>query len=387
MSTCTNCATALESSCIAVRCSLCTTVMYCSIACRANDFYHHISECCGDMDAYLENTHSACELSPCTPECVNNVFRVLTPLRWLLSNGAKTATQLSKLFCDSVRVGDLPTCFLILEHHNFDVNATTATGVSPLLAVCDKQSLPLLDQMLVDAELDINAIVPLHGVCCFYYACAEGLVDVVATLLSRDDVAINWIRPEHGSSAMHAAATNGHHLIVRRLLLDSRLNVFADVYNECDTAIFVACENGDHLVVREILSSNYDNNSTCDPNVLRVSDGCSALFIACQGNHSNVVRQLISHQRLTTINVPMRSGPLMGWVPLLVAAYCGSVDCVCALLQSSSTCCRVIVDCKTIWGWTREQCETVVLAFLSDRVCDQGRSHVREIIRSCLYEL
>ena len=385
MSTCATCAVVLSGE--PVRCSLCTSVLYCSNVCRANDFSRHVSECCGEVDAYLENKHSACELSPCTPDCVNNVFRALTPLRWLLSNGAKTASQLAKLFCDSICVGDLPTCFLILKHLNFDVNVATATGVTPLLVVCERQSMQLLDHMLVNSELDINAIVPLHNVCCFYYACAEGLTDVVNTLLSRDDVDINWIRPEHGSTAMHAAAMNGHHLIVRRLLLDSRLNVFADVHSKCDTAIFVACENGDHLVVREILSSDYDINSTCDPNVLRVSDGCSALFIACQGNHSNVVRQLISHQRLNTINVPLRSGPMTGWVPLLVAAYCGSVDSVCALLQSKSLCCHVVVDCKTIWGWTREKCESMVLAFLNDRVCDQGRCHVRDVIRSCLYEL
>ena len=387
MSTCVVCTLVLDSKCAPVRCSLCTTVLYCSRACRATDFSHHITECCGELNAYLEDKPSACELSPCTLDCVNTVFHSLTPLRWLLSNGAKTASQLTKLFCDSIYVGDLPTCFLILEQRNFDINVATASGVTPLLAVCEWQSMPLLDHMIVDSEIDINAIVPIHGVCCFYYACAKGLADVVDTLLSRKDVAINWISPERGSSAMHAAAVNGHHLIVRRLLLDTRLDVFADMHSECDTAMFAACENGDHLVVREFLSIDYDINSTCDPNVLRVSDGCSALFIACQGNHSNVVRQLVAHPRLNTINMPLRSGPMKGWVPLIVASYCGSADSVCALLQSKSVCCRVVVDYKTIWGWTRVQCESLVLAFLSDSVCDQGRCHVREIIRSCLYEL
>ncbi|XP_019858348.1 PREDICTED: uncharacterized protein LOC109586591 [Amphimedon queenslandica] len=196
-------------------------------------------------------------------------------------------------------------------------------------------------ELLLSKDPDIN-IQNNEGVTALMDTSYNGHYEVVELLLSKDPD-IN-IQNNEGVTALMFASENGHHQVVKLLLSkDPDINIQD---NHGLTALMLASHNGHHQVVELLLSK--------DPDIdIQDDDGWTALMIASRYGHHQKITTLTNNERkllaaaaegdLGTLfsmiyEVGMSPGtPLVaGITPLMIAASCGHIELVEALIKAGA---------------------------------------------------
>jgi len=331
--------------------------------------------------------HEADLLDSSSCECCVQLHYVLSPSRWLVTNGATETKELVDLFCDSTLGHEYDMCRLLLDHEKFSVNVVSSRGFYPLDVVCQLSAVPILDVMLMDRDMDINAVSPSCNANGLYLSCESGAKEIVDRLLLRADLDINWINSNNGATSLRIAARRGHHMVVQSLTNDSRLHRQLSADRPDTTVMFDACAEGHVHVVDVLLSLQPVLNTTCDPNIVRISDGFSPIYIACRNNHYAVVNALLGSRYTTSVNVVPTRGLEMGCTPLILSSYCGLENCVRALLSAPNLCVQAQFEEQSALYWSSVDARSVGLSCLDDCIRRIGRRHVRFLLQSCVRAL
>ena len=238
-----------------------------------------------------------------------------------------------------------------------DVNATDATGRTPLHWSASSSHETCTALLLDDARVDANARCSQTGYTALHDACVAGSVPCVAALLARPSVQVNAVDLK-SRSALFLAAVRGNDAVVQILLSDPDVDVAAA--NDVGvTALHAAALAGKVDVVRTLLR---------DPRVavdVRSAVGVTPLFVAADYGHVDVVQALLQDGRAdpnaqTNRLVPLHQAAVMkkaavvaallrdprvdpnpvsgnGGTPLFAAAQVGDVPVLQVLLADSRT--------------------------------------------------
>ncbi|PWW73768.1 ankyrin, partial [Tuber magnatum] len=186
------------------------------------------------------------------------------------------------------------------------------------------------------------------------HAAEAGCVNVVQTLITRNDVDVN-VLDRAGKGPLSLAARSGHKEVVELLLGHKDISINS---TDClsQTALLCASISGRTEVVEVLLA-----NPHLELNVRDIY-GCTTLCWACGGGYSDIVRLLLADKR---IDYSQRNAPDLA--PLDVAASSGHVEIVSMLLELDD------IDVNKHWplySAVNFKAEEVVKVLLDDKRVD-----------------
>lgn len=134
-------------------------------------------------------------------------------------------------------------------------------AIDQIFLLCEKGVLMTI-QFIVDTNPDVVKELSQRHACCianvpmdltpFQLAAACGHHDIIAYLLTIDEVLPDEADPVYGMNALHIASYLGHAILIETLCKDSRIDLSAQTY-EGKTALHISIEEGQVYVVDAIL--------------------------------------------------------------------------------------------------------------------------------------
>ena len=168
-----------------------------------------------------------------------------------------------------------------------------------------------------------------------HYASSGGHLEVVKYLVEQCHVDI-YARTNGGWTALHFASVEGHLEVVRYFVHDCHVDVSTKSDEGC-TALHGSCEKGQLLILRYLIQECHVDVNT------KSNNGCTALHSAAQNGSLSIVQYLI-HDCHVDVNIKANDGTNA----LHLASFGGQLDVVRFLLAD----CHVDVTAKDLWDDT-----------------------------------
>ncbi len=172
--------------------------------------------------------------------------------------------------------------------------------------------------MLIENEFDVNAQTGL-GATPLFVAAVYKRMDQIETLLA-NGADVDLVDTT-GQSPLFAAVVRGHYAVVVQLINRGADVTLAD--NAGTTPLYVAALEGDMHILLVLLQHGADVNA-------RDNDNETPIYAAAQNGHLQVVMTL--HQRGAELNAALNDG----YTPLMAAAQEGKLDVVNYLLSNGA---------------------------------------------------
>ncbi|KDO21146.1 TKL protein kinase [Saprolegnia parasitica CBS 223.65] len=253
-----------------------------------------------DKGAKLEASDSACA-TPLHRAVQGNKLEIVN---LLLEKGAKIDAKTTYLF-DALRNKRLPDAARILKDNFIHVNLRDSSETPLLHRVVISQDLSLLEKLLQNPDLDIDATDPTS---CTALAVAITTGNVKAALaLLQAGASVDFV-DKKGETAWHVAAAKGYTSILTMLQQVTTDEIAIDIANlNGESPLFVAATGGHADVVQCLLHGH------ANPRVIS-HDGSALLHAAAMGGSMSVLHQIVQ------CGVSIEACDAMGQTPLHIAA-------------------------------------------------------------------
>lgn len=262
-----------------------------------------------------------------TPAFIACLHKDPAILKYLVEQGADVAATLPSnhqtLLHTASNFGNLEVVRYLTALPLTRINAITQENITALHLACQKGYLAIVKHFIEERDCLAEAI-PASDQTALDSAAAAGQIGIVDYWYSLNTPAANKLRQQ--SSPLHFACANGKIETVRQLLTIHHLNVNQHGINHL-TPLLTAILSNQLVVAQYLISEAHANVNSLDAN------SNSILHFACETKSPELLTYLLTQKLNSSL---LNAQNCKGYTPLSVAAYCGQLAMVQALIAKGA---------------------------------------------------